>query len=300
MLLLLLATSTIAATGKQVSSFRATFSPFAGGPATTSLRRPLVSASFRRSLPNSVATGMTPRTETPNDDGAAPTPNSGSGSSPGFTSYDPDDGTMTTPAKYGLCISAVVPRPVGVLTTVDSSGTVNCAPFSYTSISSHDPPIVTHGLCLSRGQKKDTLKNIEETKEWVFNVLSTDYLEQANQCSAPVPPDQDETQLNQMPTAPGDVVKAPRLLQAKVAMECELYDLKEVHNDDGAHTTTIVMGRVRKFHVRDDVLKLKDGDPAYPLVDLEQLQAVGRAGDVTYWPVGGASPDAVRSIPRPN
>jgi len=102
-----------------------------------------------------------------------------------WKSYNPD--TLAPGARYSLCISAVVPRPVGVLTSVNpDNGVVNCAPFSYTSLSTHDPPIVTHGICMSRGKKKDSLRNIEATGEWVFNVLEVGYLEQANDTSSPM------------------------------------------------------------------------------------------------------------------
>jgi len=215
-----------------------------------------------------------------------------------------DPGELSPSARYGLCISAVVPRPVAVITSVSGDGILNCAPFSYSGISSHDPPIVTHGICLSRGNKKDTLHNIEATEQWVFNVLTTHYLEKANQCAAPVGPDVDETQLSGLRTVPSDVVKVPRLVEAAVAMECRLVDRKEIYNDDGEHTTTIVMGRVVRFHVRESVLR-RDADGQedsslsnHPLVDLTELQAVGRAGDITYWPVG-TTPDTVRAIPRP-
>jgi len=204
-----------------------------------------------------------------------------------WNSYDPN--SMAPGARYGLCISAVVPRPIGVLTTVcPNSGVVNCAPFSYTGLSTHDPPIVTHGLCLQGGQKKDTLRNIESTGEWVFNVLEVDYLEQANQTSAPMPPEMSELEAAKLETLPCEIVKAPRLRQARVSMECKLVHKYEVKNDDGVHSTTIVMGRVVRFHIHDSVLQ--DGrDEDKPLVDLEKLQPVGRAGGITYWPVGVAT-----------
>ena len=224
---------------------------------------------------------------------------------------DPD--SLSVGGRYGLCISAVVPRPVAVITSIDGDGKVNCAPFSYSGISSHDPPIVTHGLCLSNGAKKDTLNNIEATGTWVFNVLSTNYLSQANQCSASLPPEINEAEVNGLEllwdcqsfnnndkggkeeggSSSPVVTGPPRLKAARVSMECHLVDKKEIFNDDGKHTTTIVMGRVRRFHISKDVYKESDragpSGPERPLVDLEALQAVGRAGDITYWPVGTGS-----------
>jgi flavin reductase (DIM6/NTAB) family NADH-FMN oxidoreductase RutF len=53
---------------------------------------------------------------------------------------------------------------------------VNCAPFSYFTVVSHDPPLLVIGIC-TVGKKKDTLVNIETTGQFVVNIMSTWYLE---------------------------------------------------------------------------------------------------------------------------
>ena len=213
-----------------------------------------------------------------------------------WLSMDPDE--MTVGEKYGLCISTVVPRPVAVITSISNeTGQVNCAPFSFTSLSTHDPPIVTHGICTKNGGtvKKDTLLNIEETGEWVYNVLTTEYLEKANACAASL--DVDETKEVGLETMTSKIVKPPRLLQAAVSLECKLIDKKEIFNDEGIHTTTIVFGRVVQFHVRNDVTFSEDSTK----VDLQKLQAVGRAGGSIYWPVGIEDDlNNMLIIPRPS
>ena len=217
-----------------------------------------------------------------------------------WKSLDPS-ADMTVSAAYQLCISAVVPRPIALITTKDpKSGVLNCAPYSYSSLSGHDPVVVTHGLTISRASgKKDTLRNIEESGHWVYNVVSTNYLEKANKCAAALPFEDDETAhagldlLHDITNATG----VPRLKDALVAMECTLIDKKEILNDEGRHTTTIVIGRVTKFHLHSSILKAGKSENE-PRVDLEALQAVGRAGDITYWPVG-TSAETVRAIERP-
>lgn len=272
-----------------------------------------------------------------------------------WKNYSPSD--LGAAATYNLGISAVVPRPVAVITsipsntaelTTDDSGVgvrsgdpqnlgrslqddavvkeektpsedgndqrvrarvVNCAPFSYTGLLSHDPPMVAHGICLQKSRqdgkrkKKDTLVNIEQSKEWVFNVLSESYLEQANACSEALPYGVSEVQKNNLSTLPSVVCKTPRLAQAMVSMECVLESTKELYNDAGEHTTTIVMGKIVQYHIHSSVLKESDAkgsmdnsasssgaaagiDRPRPVVDLEKLQSVGRAGDITYWPTG--------------
>lgn len=149
--------------------------------------------------------------------------------------------------------------------------------------------MVAHGLCISSAGKKDTLKNIEETKQWVFNVLSDSWVRQANACAEACDPDVNELEMAGLDSLPSSKIGVPRVKQAMVAMECELESTKEVFNDSGKHTTTIVFGRIVKYHIHTSVLKYARGDTNRPVIDLEQMRFVGRAGDITYWPAGDAT-----------
>jgi len=198
---------------------------------------------------------------------------------------------LSTSDCYRLMISAVVPRPIGLLTTLDATGIVNCAPFSYSSIVSHDPPIVCTSIShrsTEHGIKKDTLVNIETTGEYVFNVVSSDFLQQANQCAGDYPAGTDEMLEAGLATLPSSHVQPPRVAQSRVSLECTLFDTKPIANDAGKHSCTLVLGRVRAVHVRDDVIKRRTSSSGTEAVtvDLEGLEVVGRAGDITYWPVG--------------
>ena len=149
---------------------------------------------------------------------------------------------------------------------------------------SHDPPMVCHGLCISAATgKKDTLVNIEQTKQWVFNVLSSDWVSKANACAEAVDPSISEVDLAGLHTLPCLNVDVPRLAEARVSLECELADMKEIYNDAGIHTTTVVFGRVVRYHVHKSVL---GGTEERPVVELEKMRFVGRVGGVTYWPCG--------------
>jgi flavin reductase (DIM6/NTAB) family NADH-FMN oxidoreductase RutF len=219
---------------------------------------------------------------TPNEDETSTSSNSTE--SGDWKTYSPEE--LGTGGTYRLGVSAVVPRPVAVITSTNAEGAVNCAPFSYTGLLSHDPPMVAHGICMDNGNKKDTLVNIELNKNWVFNVLTNSYLEQANACSEAMPYGVSEVEKTGLSTLPSLTCQTPRLAQAMVSMECELESTKEVFNAEGKHTTTIVMGKIVRYHVHSSVLK-DNGEKDYsPAVDLEKLQAVGRAGDITYWPAG--------------
>lgn len=206
-----------------------------------------------------------------------------------WISLDPN--SLPKSSVYKLGISSIVPRPVAVITSVSSAGILNCAPFSYSGLFSHDPPLVATGICMSSKGKKDTLVNIEETEEWVFNVLSDSWMTEANACSAEVDSSVNELEIAGLSSIPSQSIKAPRIKQAMVSMECKLFDKKEVYNDEGTHTTTIVMGRIVRYHVHQSVVARDEkGEQQEPVtVDLQKMRFVGRAGDITYWPAGDGS-----------
>jgi flavin reductase (DIM6/NTAB) family NADH-FMN oxidoreductase RutF len=90
----------------------------------------------------------------------------------------------------------VVPRPIALTSTLSSSGIRNVAPFSYFNIVAHDPPTIVIGICKSpNGNKKDTLVNIEETGEFVVNIISDWMVEAANHTCGTFPPEIDEMEL---------------------------------------------------------------------------------------------------------
>lgn len=139
---------------------------------------------------------------------------------------------------------------------------------------------------MSSSGKKDTLVNIESTKQWVYNVLSDTWVNEANACAEEVDSNVSEGNLCNLNTLPCEKVEVPRLEKAMVSLECELESTKEILNDDGKHTTTVVFGRVVRYHVHKSVLRFAKDDESRPVIDLEKVRFCGRVGDITYWPAG--------------
>src|SRR3954470_10159308 len=79
---------------------------------------------------------------------------------------------------YKLMTGIIVPRPVALVSTVDKDGAANLAPFSFFCGVGSAPPTVLFcpALRVSQGAdpspRKDTLRNVEETGEFVINVVS--------------------------------------------------------------------------------------------------------------------------------
>ena len=126
---------------------------------------------------------------------------------------------------YPFVISAVVPRPIALVVSISKSGILNCAPFSYFNVISHDPPLVAIGLCINgrTKTKKDTLNNIEETGQFVVNIMSSWYVDSANHTCGNFPPEENEMILAGLTNIKSDLVTPPRVGEAAVQLECEVY-----------------------------------------------------------------------------
>src|SRR6187401_2082158 len=92
------------------------------------------------------------------------------------------DVSTTSPLDvYHQLVGLVTPRPIAWVTTVSPAGVVNLAPFSFFNAFSANPAIVVFSPTLTRdGKKKDTLRNVEATGEFVVNMSTADLSEKVN------------------------------------------------------------------------------------------------------------------------
>ena len=181
--------------------------------------------------------------------------------------------------NYKLLSGSIVPRPIAWVSTVDANGARNLAPYSFFTAVCANPPVV----CFCPGVRedknglhatKDTLENIRATGEFVVNIVSEPLAEAMNRTAAQVPPSEDEFTLAGLTALPGELVRAPRVAEARVQMECRLRQIVEVSTlPQGG---CIVLGEVLRFHVADEVLE--SGLHILP----EKLRAVGRMAGADY------------------
>jgi flavin reductase (DIM6/NTAB) family NADH-FMN oxidoreductase RutF len=173
---------------------------------------------------------------------------------------------------YALMISAIVPRPIALVSTTDGRGRRNLAPFSYFMGVASAPPVLAISTVSRRdGQKKDTLRNIEATGEFVVNVVSEPMAEAMNLSSADFPYGHDEFDAAGLTPLDGLRVAAPRVAESPVQMECRVERIVEV----GTQPASLILGEVLLFHVREDVLT--DGR-----IDVSKLKPVARLGGSDY------------------
>lgn len=189
------------------------------------------------------------------------------------------DPTQCEPRQmYKLMTGIIVPRPIALVATVDLRGNANLAPFSFFAGVGSAPPTVLFCPVLrpnpaGQDQRKDTLRNVEETGEFVINVVSESIAAQANATSAEVPPEADEFELSGLTPVPSKVVKAPRVAESPAQMECRL--LRLVYTGNQPQSGVVVLGEVVEFHVREDLI-----DDFR--VDASKLEAVGRMAGNTW------------------
>ena len=177
-----------------------------------------------------------------------------------------DPRTLEQISIYKLLISSVVPRPIAWVSSVDANGVRNLAPFSYFMAITDSPPTIAFSCSARESGKKDTLRNVEATREFVVNITDDDRAEAMNLSSGDFPPDVDEFAVSRLTPAPSAMVKAPRVAEAPINMECRLVQLLPVGTK-----ATLVIGEVVQWHVRDDVYDAKTGR-----LDMERLRPVGR------------------------
>lgn len=185
---------------------------------------------------------------------------------------DPAD--LSPKDLYLLMTSVIVPRPIAWVSTRRDDGALNAAPFSYFQALSSAPPTVMVSIGRRRdGSPKDTLANIEATKEFVVNVVSEESAERMVQTSFEYEYGVSEFEQVGLEIVPSDRVQPPRIGECAVAMECRLQQVLTVGS------SSIVIGEVQLFHLNDEVVG-PDG-----LADPTRLRPLGRLGGSGYAPL---------------
>jgi flavin reductase (DIM6/NTAB) family NADH-FMN oxidoreductase RutF len=194
-----------------------------------------------------------------------------------------DPAEHETRQVYKLMTGIIVPRPVALVSTVDADGTANLAPFSFfTGVGSKPPTVLFCPVVRSRSAsasnampdlRKDTLRNVEETGEFVVNIVSETIADAANATAAEVPPEVDEFVLSGLTSLPSEVVRPARVAESPAQMECKVLQVIYTSHEPGAGV--IVLGEVVRFHIRKELVDNFR-------VDATGLDAVGRMAGNTW------------------
>ena len=176
--------------------------------------------------------------------------------------------------SHELLMSAILPRPIAFVSTLGEDGVFNVAPFSCFAPIGMKPALVCLQISWKRnGQKKDTLRNIEFTKDFVVNVVDESMAEAMNQASADYPSDVNEFKEVGLTAVKSDLVKAPRVAESPINMECKFVRILEFGEvPTGSH---IVIGEVVLVHLKDELW-------ADDQIDISKWKPIGRLGGQLY------------------
>ncbi len=195
-----------------------------------------------------------------------------------------DLAALATRMVYGFLMSAVVPRPIAIVTTVGPGGVVNAAPFSSFIALSPKPPLVGFIVGGWEGRRKDTLANIERGGEFVANTVTESMAMAVQACAAELPPGESEVAHAKLTTRGSVLVAPPRLADSPIALECRLEKIVPL----GDAPDNLLVGRILRAHVAD---ALWHDDK----IDRAAWHPLGRQGGGQFWPT---QPVLERSTPR--
>ncbi|MEC5212359.1 flavin reductase (DIM6/NTAB) family NADH-FMN oxidoreductase RutF [Polaromonas sp. CG_9.5] len=198
--------------------------------------------------------------------------------------YEPRDGHRLPHDPFNAIVG---PRPIGWISSRSAGGSLNLAPYSFFNAFNYTPPIVGFA---SNGYK-DTLRNIEETREFVWNLATRPLAEAMNQTCAAVPPEVNEFELAGLTPAASRLVAVPHVLESPVAFECRCTQILQLQAVDGTKVQTwMILGEVVAVHIAKSLLK----DGVYDTAAAGHILRAG--GPADYFTVG---PEQLFRMRRP-
>jgi flavin reductase (DIM6/NTAB) family NADH-FMN oxidoreductase RutF len=184
--------------------------------------------------------------------------------------YEPKDGHGLAHDPFNAIIG---PRPIGWVSTKGRNGSVNLAPYSFFNAFNYTPPIL--GFC-SNGAK-NTLRNVRETGEFVWNLTTREIAEQMNLTCATLDYGCNEFDFAGLTEAPSRLVAPPRVAESPVNFECKVMEIVQIKSHTGVLAQSwLVLGEAVAIHI--DKKLLKDG-----VFDTFNAGIVLRAGGPTAY-----------------
>lgn len=187
-----------------------------------------------------------------------------------------DPGTSTERENYKLLIGTIIPRPIAFVTTLNEEGQVNGAPFSYFSIVSSDPPMISLSIQRRGGVGKDTARNILREKEFVVHGVDRENVREINETAASLPPTESELLLTSLTLVESDLVKVPGVKESKVRMECTLERVVSLGEEEEGGADLII-GRILRYHIDERIYDEGRIDP-HVLEPMSRLAGISYAG----------------------
>jgi flavin reductase (DIM6/NTAB) family NADH-FMN oxidoreductase RutF len=205
--------------------------------------------------------------------------------------YEP--GTTAHGLPFNPFKACIVPRPIGWIATRSRAGVDNLAPFSQFQMVGYDPPMLMFSANQTpRGARKDTVTNIEETGEFVWNMATWALREAVNFTSEELPPESDEFVHAGLTKIPSKLVRPSRVAESPVHFECHHRQTLRLPGNGPTGTVDVVFGEVVAIHIDDQYLGA-DGR-----LDITRIRPLARMGYHDYTSVEEIFTMTPRGSPR--
>jgi flavin reductase (DIM6/NTAB) family NADH-FMN oxidoreductase RutF len=199
--------------------------------------------------------------------------------------YEPKNGHGL---KHDPFNAIIAPRPIGWISSRDAKGNVNLAPYSFFNGFCYVPPIIG----FSSTSRKDSVANIQETGEFVWNLATMDLAKQMNATAAHVAREVDEFSIAGLTPVPSKLVNVPRVAESPVSFECKLTQVVQLQRADGKKVDSwLTLGEVVAVHI--DKAMIREG--VYQTALARPIVRAGRRGD--YFEI---RQDAMFEMTRPD
>jgi flavin reductase (DIM6/NTAB) family NADH-FMN oxidoreductase RutF len=187
-----------------------------------------------------------------------------------------DPKAIATKDLHQFMVGAVAPRPIAWASTVDENGNPNLAPYSFFNAFSSNPPILvfSSNRRVEGNTTKDTLHNIEKTREVVINVVSHSLVRQMAVTSVEFPSTINEFEKAGLTMLPSDEVKPFRVKESPVHFECKVSDILPLGDKGGAGH--LIICNVVKIHIDENVVDEQNR------IDPLKIDLMGRLGRAYY------------------
>lgn len=194
-----------------------------------------------------------------------------------FISENPmflETNNIELPQTYQLLVNSIIPRPIAWISTVDKNGNSNLAPYSFFSVASVNPPVLTVTAVPSSDKlTKDTLQNLMDTQQAVVHIVTEEFAQEMNASCADYPHGTSEIDALQLQTVASTLVKPPSIAGTKVRYECSLREVIEVAKKPGGGR--LILLDVLGIYVDDSVASNGHIVPS-------ELKVLGKLGGNDY------------------
>ena len=191
-----------------------------------------------------------------------------------------DFGGMNSTDIYKTMIQTIIPRPVAWVISINKSGSLNLAPFSYFNAIGSNPPLISMSIGLKKDKSmKDTRRNIEEREFFTVHIPQVEHAQLVTDSAKPFPEDVSEIESLGLETVQSDHFPVPRLKCCKAAFFCRKEQIIELGNVPQG----LIIGRVQSIYLDDDCATENDDKV---VVNYKELNPLARLGGNDYGSLG--------------